>query len=107
MKPAIVISSGDPSGIGPEVTAKALGDPEVSALADWIVVGDAFDFSEPVPPGVRFVDVHVLTVAPVIGRLSQDSDRAAVTFVLLATKMCLRGEAAAMVTAPLNKEAVT
>src|SRR5436190_3197135 len=107
MKPAIVISSGDPSGIGPEVTAKALHDAEVSTLADWIVVGDPCAFSQPVPPGIRFVDAHVLTAAPVIGRLSEESGRAAVTYVRLATEMCLRGEAAAMVTAPLNKEAVT
>ena len=31
MRPAIVISSGDPSGIGPEVTAKALHDHVYSA----------------------------------------------------------------------------
>src|ERR1700678_1985183 len=38
--PAIALTMGDPAGIGPEIVLKALADPEVAALARWIVVGD-------------------------------------------------------------------
>ena len=41
------------------------------------------------------------------GRLDARCGVAAVEYVRVATEMCLRGEAEAMVTAPLNKEAVT
>ena len=39
-KPRLAVIPGDPSGIGPELTAKALADPETSHLADILVVGD-------------------------------------------------------------------
>ena len=41
------------------------------------------------------------------GRLDARCGLAAVAYVRVATELCLRGEAEAMVTAPLNKEAVT
>src|SRR5206468_4275895 len=40
------------------------------------------------------------------GKLNADCGRAALEYVRRATEMCLRGEADAMVTAPINKEAV-
>lgn len=33
---------GDPSGIGPEVTLKALASPEIKGLADFLVIGEVF-----------------------------------------------------------------
>src|SRR5258706_15970391 len=84
----IAVTIGDPAGIGPEVVRKALADPEIAALARWIVVGES-------PPDVT------------PGRLDARCGAVALESVRIATEMCLRGEAAAMVTAPLNKEAVT
>ncbi|MDD4956708.1 MAG: 4-hydroxythreonine-4-phosphate dehydrogenase PdxA [Candidatus Omnitrophica bacterium] len=40
-RPLVVVTMGDPAGIGPEVIAGALSDPDVRGLADLIVVGDA------------------------------------------------------------------
>ena len=40
MKPRVIITIGDPSGVGPEVTLKALASPEVRGLADFLVIGD-------------------------------------------------------------------
>ena len=37
---------GDPSGIGPEIIAKALRSKRVKNLADFTVIGDAFVFSQ-------------------------------------------------------------
>lgn len=40
MKPLIVVPFGDPAGIGPEITAKAMMDDQVNDIANCIVVGD-------------------------------------------------------------------
>lgn len=44
--PSIAITLGDPGGIGPEVIAKALGDPSVRRLARWVVVGSRVVFQD-------------------------------------------------------------
>jgi 4-hydroxythreonine-4-phosphate dehydrogenase len=41
MKPRIGLFAGDPSGIGPEVTAKLLADPETRTAAEIVTIGDA------------------------------------------------------------------
>ena len=41
MKPTIVLTMGDPAGVGPEVIVKALADPAIAPLANWIVCGDS------------------------------------------------------------------
>ena len=40
-RPALAITLGDPRGIGPEVVARALGDPRVRAACDIVLVGPA------------------------------------------------------------------
>src|SRR4051812_41640027 len=39
-KPVIALAIGDPAGIGPELAAKLVADPEVRAAASLVVVGD-------------------------------------------------------------------
>jgi 4-phospho-D-threonate 3-dehydrogenase / 4-phospho-D-erythronate 3-dehydrogenase len=116
-RPKIAISLGDPAGIGPEVVAKALADPEILRLADWTVVGDAEVLSQVEAqthvataklPNVHHLDLKRLDVAEVVpGKLSAECGRAALEYVRVAARMCLEGEADAVVTAPVNKEAVT
>jgi len=103
--PVIAITIGDPAGIGPEVTVKALADPEVARLARWIVVGDA----RVLPDTPELLDVGALAGYDgfAIGKLDARCGAAAVEYVRVATQLCLDGKAEAMVTAPLNKEAVT
>jgi 4-phospho-D-threonate 3-dehydrogenase / 4-phospho-D-erythronate 3-dehydrogenase len=43
-KPRVVVTSGDPGGVGPELILRALADPEVGGLADFTVVGSAARF---------------------------------------------------------------
>ena len=112
-RPTIVLTMGDPAGIGPEIVLKALADPEMEPLARWIVCGDAavLELAAKVtglgPASVEVRDEHVLGAADFsFGRLDARCGRAAVEYVRAATEMCLRGEADAMVTAPVNKEAV-
>jgi 4-hydroxythreonine-4-phosphate dehydrogenase len=49
MKPRIGLLRGDPSGIGPEVAAKLLAEPETAVRAEIVVIGDA----APVCPPAR------------------------------------------------------
>src|SRR5271166_2132386 len=39
-KPVIALAIGDPAGVGPELAAKLIADPDVRAAAALIVVGD-------------------------------------------------------------------
>ena len=115
--PRIAISIGDPAGIGPEVVVKALADAELSATAEWLVVGDAeilaaaekqTGCSLGANSNARVVDLKRMDAAKLAtGKLSAEAGRAALEYVKVATRMCLQGEADAMVTAPVNKEAVT
>jgi len=115
-RPRIAISIGDPAGIGAEITMKALADHALLDAAEWTVVADHTAL-EAVAPGhagtlgqrVHFVMAGALDSATPIrfGELSGEYGAAAVAYVRRATEMCLAGEADAMVTAPLNKEAVT
>jgi 4-hydroxythreonine-4-phosphate dehydrogenase len=114
--PKIAVTLGDPAGVGGEVILKALADPETASSAELIVIGDraAIDAAE-ASTGVSFDGLGVelrecgaLGKAPVAyGELRAEYGRAAVRYVHDATMMCLNQEADAMVTAPLNKEAVT
>ncbi len=115
--PAIAITLGDPAGIGPEVVVKALNDPAIASLGSWIVVGDATALKSaeatgapglPTSSSIRLLDLGLLSSTQVkVGELSATCGRAALEYIRAAVQLCLRGEAAAMVTAPVNKEAIT
>lgn len=113
--PTIALTIGDPAGIGAEVVLKALADPDLASLARWVVVGDS-RILEMVGrvSGLTLQSAELCNVEALgdisdfaFGRMDGRCGRAAVEYVRIATQMCLRGEADAMVTAPLNKEAVT
>lgn len=112
--PTVALTIGDPAGIGPEIVLKALADADLAGLARWIVVGDRSVLSTvrravsiPLPSG-ELRDIGAMGVGEpfALGQLDARCGRAAVEYVRVATEMCLAGEADAMVTAPLNKEAV-
>jgi 4-hydroxythreonine-4-phosphate dehydrogenase len=114
----IALSIGDPAGIGPEVVLKALTDPEIVSLAHWIVVGEHAVLRQAGETcGIPLCELsHVVLLEPAalpgsapvrFGELNADYGRAAALYVQEATQLCMTGKADAMVTAPLNKEAVT
>ena len=114
--PRIVITIGDPAGVGPEVALKALAARDSVGDAEWILIGDDValhairpDYREEFNGNVSFASPGVIdSTAPIrFGEISADYGKAAVEYVRRATEMCLAGEADAMVTAPLNKEAVS
>ncbi len=128
----IAITTGDPAGIGPEVVLKALTDRELLNTARWVVIGDAAilqmvgaqiglkppdcivgDGGSTQGSGCGTAQICLLDVRQLepseftIGKLSAACGRAALEYVRRATQLCLGGQADAMVTAPLNKEAVS
>ena len=117
LRPIIAITLGDPAGVGAEVTLKALADPDIQRSVHFIVLGDRTAVRsaerstgillDTLP--VEFLDCHTLSPNAEIamGTLRAEYGAAAVRYVHDATQMCLRGEVDAMVTAPLNKEAVS
>lgn len=92
----IAIALGDPSGIGPEVTAKALAAELPRDDTRYVIIGDH--------PLVReFKGERARIVAP---ETSSPPAAAAMACLKAGAEMCLRGEAKALVTAPVSKEAI-
>jgi 4-hydroxythreonine-4-phosphate dehydrogenase len=93
-RPRIAITLGDPRGIGPEVTARAIRD--TGGLADFVIVG---------PTGTQVaVDESVGTFSP--GDTAADAGRLAGLAIERATQLALAGTVHAIVTAPIDKKAI-
>src|ERR1017187_7688581 len=113
-KPTVAISIGDPAGIGPEVTFKALTSRDVRSLANWVVVGNVESFAPILGPNESIESlpgVSLLSVADAVpkfkvGRVAKSSGLAALAYIREATRLCLQCKADAMVTGPVNKEAI-
>ncbi|RZI95382.1 MAG: 4-hydroxythreonine-4-phosphate dehydrogenase PdxA [Variovorax sp.] len=128
---AIAITLGDPAGIGPEIIAKAFRDaPDATrgcfvagdvgtvraasqALAAagapaWPVARiDRVDELSAVPPRcIPVLQVVAPPVGVVTGRIGAAAGRVAGDCVVWAARAALRGDIAAIVTAPLHKEAL-
>jgi 4-phospho-D-threonate 3-dehydrogenase / 4-phospho-D-erythronate 3-dehydrogenase len=113
----IAISIGDPAGVGAEIALKALQDQSVASLAQWILIADsaALDAArritgiDPASLPCKLVETGTLDANHVVdfGQLRAEYGLAAIAYVRRAVELCMNGEADAMVTGPLNKEAVT
>ena len=130
MKKPLVITMGDPAGIGPEIIAKAFRDaPE--ALRGCFVAGDLGTLrraaqgvqagSVPLPVAELAQPAEALQAPPrclpvlqvlaplpplPLGQVNAQAGRAAGDCVFWAARAALRGEVAGLVTAPLHKEAL-
>ena len=122
----IAITIGDPAGIGPEITlkaAQAVGDRLHAAGIGLLLVGDVETLAKtgrelglPVPPVAAGEDhggspVAILPTSPLqgpieTGRVCSEGGRQAHDAVRLAVGQALAGRIDAIVTAPLNKEAL-
>ena len=109
VRPRLIVSAGDPAGIGPEITVRALADPSVAALGDIAVAGDpaqlrklAEQFGVPDPHVEPAGDAS--EVQP--GELSAAGGRAAVAAIRHAVELIQAGRYDALVTGPINKEAL-
>lgn len=115
----IVITMGDPSGVGPEVTVKALADLGSEERRDFAVVGDravlaralaasgvALPLVAPGEDGVAVIDVPVEGLPDRFGVLSERCGEAVFQYIRTAVDWAQSGRAAGIVTAPINKEAL-
>ena len=113
MTAPVVLTSGDPSGIGPEIALKAclagerfvwLGDPRhLPAGANWRVVTN---LAEPVPAGVLPVLCHDFAAAALPGQPDPDNAAGVIAVIERAVVLVQRGEASALCTAPIHKKAL-
>ena len=116
-KPRIAITMGDPAGIGPEIICKVLAEETIYEWCGPVVYGDSdwmrntFRSLQPQPqtghedfPLVQATTADLRDV--VVGRLSAQAGKAAAECVIAAAKDALAGKVDAIVTAPLNKEAM-
>jgi 4-hydroxythreonine-4-phosphate dehydrogenase len=94
-KKVVVITMGDPKGIGPEVIRKALAHRSVLAQGRFIVIGDK-KLLKNVHPSVGIVDVPYTT-----------SGEGSLKFLDRAVLLIKGGVVDALVTAPLSKESVS
>ena len=83
------ITTGDPSGIGPEIACKAAVDPRVVAVCDPVLYGPSSSED---------------CAAFVPGVVSADSGKTAYQTVELAVADALSGRIDAIATAPIHKE---
>lgn len=103
--PDILITLGDPAGIGAEVTAKALLMLPKNALGRFLVIGNgALWESLKAPPGVAFEASDSLDIPP--GFESPQSGQSALAALDRAIALLKKGEFKSLVTAPLSKKAV-
>lgn len=121
-KPPIVITMGDPSGVGAEVTVKALATLPPPERAGFAIIGDravlgraiaAADVGLEIGSGeslasgsVAVIDVPVEGLPDEFGVLSPRCGEAAYQYIRTAVELVQAGRAAGMVTAPINKEAL-
>ncbi len=123
-KPRIAISLGDPSGIGPEVTAAALADPSVRRALTPIVFGDSTLFaracrligvadklerisSADEAEGASLVEVSALAARDCRpGKPTAEGGRAQLAYLERAVSALESGQADGLCTAPLSKSQV-
>ena len=128
MKPTIAITIGDPAGIGPEITAKALADPETYRLCNPVVVGDSHAMQMGIEVArtnqkiniiekleqakyrfgtIDLIDLNNIDPAKIkMGEPAAMTGAASAQYVIHAADLALNGVMDAIVTAPLNKEAM-
>lgn len=125
--PLVAVTMGDPAGIGPEVIARTFADPDFREHNRALVVGDAAimqravrllelelrvnHISEPEEARFERETVDVLQVGELpedlpFGERDARAGAAAYRYVEKATQLASAGRAAAVATAPLNKEAM-
>jgi len=126
--PRIGITMGDPAGVGPEITVKALAVPEVAASCRAVVVGagdalaaaiellhapltlhrvKAVEDCRYAPGTVECLDLANVDMASLPrGAVSPEAGRAAYAYIEAAVGLCQRGAIDGIVTAPINKEAL-
>lgn len=128
MKSKIAITMGDPAGIGPEIIAKTLGDLDSYRVCNPLVIGDGYAMQMGIDVArqslkirpiekpsqamyqygtIDLVDLHNLDPNKIeMGKAAPMTGAASAEYVIHAADLALAGSVDAIVTAPLNKEAM-
>ncbi len=129
MKKAIVaIPMGDPAGIGPEITAKALANTEIYDMCKPIVIGDAKIFAKAIEIVNKNIKINVIeeptkgiyeagTVDLIdldnvnveafqYGKVQAQCGKAAYEYIKTAVNLATSGAVEALATTPINKESL-
>jgi 4-hydroxythreonine-4-phosphate dehydrogenase len=123
--PTVGVTMGDPAGIGPEITLKAVADDEVRRSARTVVLGDA-DHLESLADRVA-IDVALRRIGAVddpttgeavdvldfdnvdqveYGELSAENGRASLEYVDRAIDLATEGAVDGLANAPIHKKAI-
>ena len=125
-KPVIAITMGDPAGIGPEIIVKAIGSDKLFPICRPVVIGNTGVLKKMIEDMQLPIIVRIITspkeADPHKGRLDlldfnnvdlahhkwgvpdKSSGTAVVDYIRKAVDLCMKNEAHAVVTAPINKE---
>ena len=115
-KPRVAVTMGDPAGIGPEICAKALIDPQVRETCDPILVGSAAIFRQTceslglirklLAQNQQIVDEgHIREFQ--IGVDASTTGKASAQYIEKAVKLWQAGKIDAIATAPISKKAIS
>ena len=132
-RPLLAITMGDPAGIGPEITAKTLGERHLYALSRPVVIGTVWAMQDAAELAARVAGKTPLRVRRIespdqatgaygtievlepyalrredlrLGEVSAAGGKASVEYIEEAARLALAGEIAAIATGPINKEGV-
>ncbi len=126
--PVLGITMGDPAGVGPEITCKALARPDAAASCRAVVIGDRSIMAATLdlvrspltlhavktvadcgfaPGTVECLDLANVDAATLPkGAVSPEAGRAAYAYIEAGVRLCQAKEIDGIVTAPINKEAL-
>ena len=126
-RPLLAVTMGDPAGIGPEVTAKAISQEHVLKRCRVFAIGSAAAIDDALsminssipthvvhsleevkgePGTIDVLDLENLDYGAIAhGEISPVAGKASVEWILKAGELASSGQVQAVVTAPINKEA--
>lgn len=125
----IVVTQGEPAGIGTEIILKAWAAHKAENLPGFAIIGDPqtiiaeakrldldIDVKSFAPDNIGAIDAIAANSLPVIalsgqfrakpGKPASQDGKLVIEAIKTAVNMCFAGQAAAMVTAPINKKAL-
>jgi 4-hydroxythreonine-4-phosphate dehydrogenase len=128
-KPWIAITMGDPTGVGPEIIARALADFENGEICRPLVLGDRGAMERAITVTGESLELRTVNTVPLeaetghgvihimplsnlspvemeYGKPGTVAGEAMYSYVAEAARLCISGQTAAMVTGPISKEAM-
>ena len=128
MLPCLVLTMGDPAGIGPEIIVKALAQKKVHEVSTPVVVGDRICIEDAMqlthsnltlriidqpenaihdPNVIQLINLNILNQGEYrLGQVSAMTGEAAFQYIIQAISLAMSNRASAVVTGPINKEAI-